>query len=57
MKKMASRLAEAVAVGDRKAVLFDDSKEERRALMERPLESLKPIQPRTWERCREILAD
>ena len=55
MKKMASRLADAVAIGDRKAVLFDDSKEERAALMKRPLESLRPVRPRTWERYREIL--
>ena len=54
MKKMASRLADAVATGDRKAVLFDDPETERRALMERPLESLRPVQPRTWERYRAI---
>ena len=55
MSKMASRLAEAVASGDRKAVLFDDAKGERRALIERPLESLRPVRPRTWERYRGTL--
>ena len=55
MKKMALRLAEAVAAGDRKAVLFDDSETERGALLDKPLESLKPMRPRTWERYRETL--
>ncbi|MBQ2626086.1 MAG: hypothetical protein IJG18_13425 [Kiritimatiellae bacterium] len=55
MAKMADRLAKAVAGGDRKAVLFDDPEAERRALMERPLESLKPVQPRTEERHRAVM--
>ena len=55
MKMMADRLAKAVASGDCKAALLDDSETERSALMERPLESLKPVQPRTWERYRETL--
>ena len=55
IRKMAARLADAVASGDRKAVLFDDPETERRALLSRPLESLRPQQPRTWERYREIL--
>ena len=52
---MAARLADAVAAGDRKAVLFDDPESERRALMARPLESLRPILPRTEERYREVM--
>ena len=55
MRKMASRLAEAISVGDRKAVLFDDPKAEHRALIDRPLESLRPVQSRTEERYRETL--
>ena len=55
MKKMASRLADAVASGDRKAVLFDDPETERHALMECPPESLRPVRSRTWERYREVL--
>ena len=55
MKKMASRLADAISSGNRKAMLFDDPEMERLALMVRPLDSLKPMQPRPWERYREIL--
>ena len=55
MKKMASRLADAIAAGDRNAKLFDDRDAERRALMARPLESLKPVQPRTRDRYRETM--
>jgi len=55
MAKMAERLAAAVAAGDRQAALFDDSMVERCALMTRPLESLRPVQPRTWERYRKTL--
>ena len=57
MRKMASRLAKAVASGDRKAALFDDPEAERCALMGRSLESLRPVRPRTWERYRDILND
>ena len=55
MKKMASRLADAIASGDSNVKLFDDRNAERRALLARPLESLKPVQPRTWDRYRETL--
>ena len=55
MAKMAARLAAAVAAGDRNAALFDDPKAERRALLERPLESLKPVRPRTGERYRQTM--
>ena len=55
MKMMAERLAKAVASGDREATLFDDPETERRALMERPLESMRPVLPRTWQRYRESL--
>lgn len=56
MKHMASRLADAVAVGNRKVKLFDDSENERKALMGNPLESLRPTLPRTWECYRETLS-
>ena len=55
MTKMAARLSKAMAAGNRKAVLFDDPETERRALMAKPLESLKPMQPRSWERYRETM--
>ena len=55
MNMMAECLAKAVAAGDRKAELFDDPEAERRALMARPLESMRPAQPRTWERYRDTL--
>ena len=55
MKKMAERLAAAVAAGDRKARLFDDPKAERRALLDRPLESLRPVRPRTEGNFRGLL--
>ena len=55
MNMMAERLAKAVAAGDRKAELFDDPEAERRALMARPLESMRPAQPRTEERYREVM--
>ena len=47
MRKAASRLAIAVASHERNVVLFDNSEDERKALMERPLESLRPTRPRT----------
>ena len=55
MKNMALRLADAVTAGNRKVKLFDDSENERKALMDNPLESLRPTLPRTWERYRETL--
>ena len=47
MRQAAERLAKAVAENDRKVVLCDDPETERLALMERPLESLRPVLPRT----------
>jgi hypothetical protein len=47
MRRAAERLAKAVAENDRKVVLCDDPETERLALMERPLESLRPVLPRT----------
>ena len=55
MEKMASRLADAVATGDRKAKLFEDEKTERQELIERPLESLRPAASRTEERFKTVL--
>ena len=47
MRKAASRLAQAVASHERSAVLFDNSEDERQALMEKPLASLRPTRSRT----------
>ena len=47
MRKAASRLAKAVASHECHAVLFDNSEDERQALMGKPLESLRPTRPRT----------
>ena len=47
MRKAASRLAIAVASHERNVVLFDDSEDERKVLMGKPLESLRPTRPRT----------
>ncbi len=57
MKEMAARLARAVAAGDRTVALFDDPEAERRALMEVPLESLKPVRPRTEANFRKVLRE
>ena len=53
--EFASRLANAVAVGDHKAVLKMDSERARLALKKKPLESLKPTLPRTEENFRMVL--
>ena len=55
MRKAADRLAKAVEANDREAVLFDDPEGERRALMERPLESLRPVLPRTASQYRSAM--
>ena len=54
-RKMADRLAKAVASGDREAKFSDGSEEERLALKAKPLESLKPTLPRTAENFRRVL--
>ena len=55
-RAMAGRVAKAVADNDRRAALFDSNAEkERLALMERPLESLRPVLPRTWENFRATM--
>ena len=55
MHKAAERLAKAVAANDRKVKLYDDPEAERAALMERPLESLRPMLPRDAAQYRATL--
>ena len=55
MRKAADRLAKAVEANDREAALFDDPEGERRALMEKPLESLRPALPRTASQYRSTM--
>ena len=55
MRKAADRLEKAVAANDRKAALFDDAETERKALMEQPLASLRPVLPRTASQYRETM--
>ena len=55
MHKAAERLAKAVAADDRKVKLYDDSEAERATLMERPLESLRPVLPRDAAQYRATL--
>ena len=55
MRKEADRLEKAVAANDRKAALFDEPEAERQALMERPLESLRPVLPRTASQYRATM--
>ena len=55
MRKAAERIANAVAANDRMVVLFDNPEDERKALMERPLESLRPVLPRTAEHYRATM--
>ena len=57
VKAMAARLKDAVERGDRKAVIRTDANEERRAVRERPLESLRPTLPRTEENFRKVMHD
>ena len=57
VRKMAERLAKAVAAGDRKAAFSDGAEEERLALKAKPLESLKPTLPRTAENFRKVLRE
>ena len=56
-KTVAERLAKAVAANDRSVDLKVNAEKERRALKERPLESLKPTLPRTEENFRKILRE
>ena len=55
MRTAAERLSRAVETNDRKVELFDDPEDERRALMERPLESLRPLLPRTAAQYRSTM--
>jgi hypothetical protein len=55
VRKMADRLAKAVATNDRTAKFSKGSENERRALKKKPLESLKPVLPRTEENFRKVL--
>ncbi len=60
VKAMAERLAKAVESGDRKAAAFTskpDYDKVRGAAKAKPLESLKPTQPRTAERFRKVLGE
>ena len=54
-RKMADRLAKAVASGDRAAKLSEGAEAERLALKAKPLESLRPTLPRTAENFRKVL--
>ena len=54
-RKMADRLAKAVASGDRAAKLSEGAEAERLALKAKPLESLRPTLPRTAENFRKTL--
>ena len=54
-RKVAENLAKAIAAGDRKAKLSPNAEQERLALKERPLESLKPTLPRTEENFKATL--
>ena len=54
-KAVAANLAKAVAAGNRKAVITVNSEQERLALKEKPLESLKPTLPRTAENFLRVL--
>ena len=56
-RKMAERLATAVAAGGRKAKFSDNAEQERLALKAKPLESLKPTLPRTEVNFRKVLRE
>ena len=56
-KAVAERLAKAVSANDRTVNLKVNAEQERRALKERPLESLKPTLPRTEENFRKVLRE
>ena len=56
-RKMADRLAKAVASGDRAAKLSEGAEAERLALKAKPLESLKPTLPRTQENFRKVMRE
>ena len=57
VRKMAERLAKAVATNDRTVKLSEGAEEERRALKARPLESLRPTLPRTEANFRTVLRE
>ena len=56
-KAVAERLAKAVVANDRRVDLKVNAEQERRALKERPLESLRPTLPRTEENFRKVLRE
>ena len=56
-RRMAERLAQAVASGDRTAKFCDNAEQERLALKAKPLESLKPTLPRTEANFRKVLRE
>ena len=56
-RRMAERLAQAVAAGDRKAKFSGDAEQQRLALKAKPLETLKPTLPRTEENFRKVLRE
>jgi hypothetical protein len=57
VRAVAAKLAAAVAAGDRAATLTVPANDERLALKAKPLESLKPVLPRTAENFRKVLRD
>ena len=57
VRKMAERLAKAVAAGDRKATFSEGAEQERLALKAKPLESLKPTIARTAENFRKVIRE
>ena len=56
-RAVAERVATAVAADNRKMVIKGDAEAERLALKAKPLESLKPILPRTQENFRKVLRE
>ena len=57
VRKMADRLAKALATNDRTAKFSKGAEDERRALKKKPLESLKPVLSRTEENFRKVLRE
>jgi thiol-disulfide isomerase/thioredoxin len=57
VKAVVEKLAEAVAVGKRKATVTVNAEQERLALKAKPLESLRPTLPRTEENFRKVLGE
>ena len=57
VKAVAGKLAKAVAAGSRKAVVTVNAEQERLALKEKTLESLRPTLPRTGDNFRKVMRD